>query len=84
MSEEGFQAAQNVNESAATSVYPAPRLVDVAPGLRRGKYNLTRFNKRFNKIAVQGTPQMAVDKEAICLSRVYSYYPKCNFPLFYV
>ena len=25
---------------------------------------------------------MAVDKEAICLSRVYSYYPKCNFPLF--
>ena len=33
--------------------------------------NLTRFNK----IAIQGTPQMAVDKEAIiCLSRVYSYY----------
>ena len=30
---------------------------------------------RFNKIAIQGTPQMAVDKEAlICLSRVYSYY----------
>ena len=23
---------------------------------------------RFNKIAIQGTPQMAVDKEAICLS----------------
>ena len=22
----------------------------------------------FNKIAIQGTPQMAVDKEAICLS----------------
>ena len=39
---------------------------------------------RFNKSAIQGTPQMAVDKEAICLSRVYSYYPKCNFPLFYV
>ena len=40
---------------------------------------------RFNKIAIQGTPQMAVDKEAlICLSRVYSYYFKCNFPLFYV
>ena len=39
---------------------------------------------RFNKISIQGTPQMAVDKEAICLSRVYSYYPKCNFPLFYV
>ena len=32
---------------------------------------------RFNKIAIQGTPQMAVDKEAlICLSRVYSYYFK--------
>ena len=28
---------------------------------------------------------MAVDKEAIiCLSRVYSYYFKCNLPLFYV
>ena len=39
---------------------------------------------RFNKIAIRGTHQMAVDKEAICLSRVYSYYPKCNFPLFYV
>ena len=40
---------------------------------------------RFNKIAIHGTPQMAVDKEAIiCLSRVYSYYCKCNFPLFYV
>ena len=39
----------------------------------------------FNKIAIQGTPQMAVDKEAlICLSRFYSYYFKCNFPLFYV
>ena len=26
---------------------------------------------RFNNIAIQGTPQMAVDKEAISLSRVY-------------
>ena len=26
---------------------------------------------RFNKIAIQGRPQMAVEKEAICLSRVY-------------
>ena len=46
-------------------------------------YNLTRFNK----IAIQGTPQMAVDKEAIRLSRVYSYdskytctYSMCNPP----
>ena len=39
----------------------------------------------FNKIAIPGTPQMAVDKEAlICLSRVYSYNFKCNFPLLYV
>ena len=50
----------------------------------------TKILTRFNKIAIQGTPQMAIDKEAIiCLSRVYSYYfkcnfPKCNFPLFYV
>ena len=43
------------------------------------------FLTRFNKIAIQGTIQMAVDKEAlICLSRVYSYYFKCNLPLFYV
>ena len=29
------------------------------------------WNFFFNKIAIQGTPQMAVDKEAISLSRVY-------------
>ena len=39
---------------------------------------------RFNKIAIQGAPQMVVDKEAISISRVYSYYSKCNLPLFYV
>ena len=39
---------------------------------------------RFNKIATQGAPQMAVDKEANCLSRVYSYYSKFNLRLFYV
>ena len=33
---------------------------------------------RFNKIATQGAPQMAVDKEANSLSRVYSYYSKFN------
>ena len=33
---------------------------------------------RFNKIATQGAPQMAVDKEANSLSRVYSYYSKCK------
>ena len=36
--------------------------------------NLTSFNK----IAIQRTPQMAVDKEAISLSRVYSYDSKCT------
>ena len=55
-------------------------LTDWEEGREAYLYLLTRFNK----IAIQGTPQMAVDKEAICLSRVYSYYPKCNFPLFYV
>ena len=40
---------------------------------------------RFSKITIQGTPQMAVDKEAIiCLPRVYSYYYNCNLALFYV
>ena len=29
---------------------------------------------RFNKISTQGAPQMAVDKEANSLLRVYSYY----------
>ena len=37
----------------------------------------------FNKIATQGAPQMAVDKEANSLSRVYSYYSKFNLCLFY-
>ena len=39
---------------------------------------------RFNKIATKGAPQMAVDKEANSLSRVYSYYSKFNLRLFYV
>ena len=30
------------------------------------------FNFKFNKIAIQGTPQMAADKEAISLSIVLS------------
>ena len=42
------------------------------------------FLTRFNKIATQGAPQMAVDKEANSLSRVYSYYSKFNLRLFYV
>ena len=42
------------------------------------------FKIRFNKIATQGAPQMAVDKEANSLSRVYSYYSKFNLRLFYV
>ena len=35
------------------------------------------------KIATQGAPHMAVDKEANSLSRVYSYYSKFNLRLFY-
>ena len=42
------------------------------------------FLTRFNKIATQGAPQMAVDEEANSLSRVYSYYSKFNLRLFYV
>ena len=51
------------------------------------KYDRRFFQQdstRFNKIATQGTPQMAVDKEANSLSRVYSYYSKFNLRLFYV
>ena len=33
---------------------------------------------RFNNIATQGAPQMAVDKKANSLRRVYSYYSKFN------
>ena len=47
---------------------------------RSARVSLTRFNK----IATQGAPQMAVDKEANSLSRVYSYYSKFNLCLFYV
>ena len=53
--------------------------VGLALGLLLG-LDLTRFNK----IATQGAPQMAVDKEANSLSRVYSYYSKFNLCLFYV
>ena len=44
----------------------------------------SQYLTRFNKIATQGAPQMAVDKEANSLSRVYSYYSKFNLRLFYV
>ena len=44
----------------------------------------TRCLTRFNKIATQGAPQMAVDKEANSLSRDYSHYSKFNLCLFYV
>ena len=43
-----------------------------------------KLNMHFNKIAIQGAHQMAVDKEANSLSRVYSYYSKFNLRLFYV
>ena len=54
------------------------------PSLTQTVVSLLSDLTRFNKIAIQGSPQMAVDKEAISLSRVYSYYSKRNLPLFYV
>ena len=37
----------------------------------------------FNKIAIQGTPQMAVDMEAIAYREsTHEYYSKCNLPLY--
>ena len=41
---------------------------DIFLEIKESKIDLTRFNK----IATQGAPQMAVDKEANSLSRVYS------------
>ncbi len=50
-----------------------------------GKVTIRKFDlTRFNKIATQGAPQMAVDKEANSLSRVNSYYSKFILCLFYV
>ena len=42
------------------------------------RFDMTIALTRFNKIAIQGTPQMAEDKEAIRLPRVYSYDFKCT------
>ena len=61
------------------SVVLVPVIKDAA-GKIPSNLDLTRFNK----IATQGAPQMAVDKEANSLSRVYSYYSKFNLCLFYV
>ena len=54
------------------------------PGCLCTTSNLNPTKKVSAQLMLSG---MAVDKEAIiilCLSRVYSYYFKCNFPLFYV
>ena len=57
-------------------------------GFRKAKKNFSAgFHvplTRFNKIATKEAPQMAVDKEANSLSRVYSYYSQFNLRLFYV
>ena len=39
------------------------------------QYNVLNLT-RFNKIAIQGTHQMAADKEAITLSRVIAHRPR--------
>ena len=56
----------------------------VSPTLMPSLYVYHRLLTIFNQIAIKGTPQMAIDKEAICLSKVYSCYYKCNLPLIYV
>ena len=59
-------------------------LFSVATLLMHGIIRTVKNLTRFNKIATQGVPQMAVNKEANSLSRVYSYYSKFNLCLFYV
>ena len=66
-------AALNHHLPDARHKFPPSEAVPV-----KTKLGLTRLNK----IAIQGTPQMAADKEAICLSRVHSYYSKGNLLLF--
>ena len=44
-------------------------------------YNYYYLYHYFNNIAIQGTPHMSEDKDAGSLSRVHSYYSKCNLPL---
>ena len=44
--------------------------------------SVNHYLRRFNTIVIQGTPQMAADKEAISLSRVHSCYPNCNLSIF--
>ena len=68
------QTNGQINRECHTNLLTLARCVDNVVS------NLTRFNK----IATQGAPQMAVDKEANSLSRVYSYYSKFNLLLFYV
>ena len=60
------------------------RMVDCEKGCVNNWFVTIQDLTRFNKIATQGAPQMAVDKEANSLSRVYSYYSKFNLRLFYV
>ena len=59
-------------------------IVDEGPLISSQEIAVKIYLTRFNKIATQGAPQMAVDKEANSLSRVYSYYSKFNLRLFYV
>ena len=59
-------------------------LLGFQDGRHAKKYFALLDLTRFNKIATQGAPQMAVDKEANSLSRVYSYYSKFNLCLFYM
>ena len=67
-----FMTGQEEIESAVKSIK------DIAQDLSEGMAVFIGFNK----IATQGTPQMAAEKEAISLSRVHTYYSTNNLPIF--
>ena len=77
------------SSKAHGSVYKSRDISTLTSGhlsfVKFGKQGWFRIDlTRFNKIATQGAPQMAVDKEANSLSRVYSYYSKFILCLFYM
>ena len=61
--------------SACSAIWPLLNVTSISPST-----NLHE-TRTFNKIAVQAKAQMAADKEARVLSRVYMYESKCILPL---
>ena len=74
----------DISKSAGEYKISGKFLRDAAEVISSPLTYIMNLSLRFNKIATQGAPQMAVDKEANSLSRVYSYYSKFNLRLFYV